>query len=63
MAYSVAYDETLSHAAPAHDRPGGWPSDADFREHLRNYRGFVKGVKLFAGHALAILVLLYYFLM
>ncbi|HVX37808.1 MAG TPA: aa3-type cytochrome c oxidase subunit IV [Hyphomicrobium sp.] len=63
MAHSLAHDETLSGASFTNDRPGGRPADAEFREHLSTYRGFVKGVMLFAGHALAILILLYYFLM
>jgi hypothetical protein len=45
------------------DLPHGQPGDADFMEHLQTYRGFVKGVMLFAAHALVILLLLYYFLM
>jgi hypothetical protein len=32
-------------------------------DHLQTYRGFVRGVTIFAVHALAILILLYYFLM
>jgi hypothetical protein len=35
--------------------------EAEYSEHLRTYRGFVKGVVLFAAHALVILLLLYYF--
>ncbi|AGK58542.1 hypothetical protein HYPDE_34353 [Hyphomicrobium denitrificans 1NES1] len=61
MAHSLAHDDAF--APTAQDRAGGRPRDADFREHLSTYRGFVKGVMLFAGHALAILILLYYFLM
>jgi hypothetical protein len=63
MAHSLAHDETLSSAAPSDDGLGGQPVDAEFRERLSTYRGFVRGVMLFAGHALAILILLYYFLM
>ena len=62
MARSLAHDETLSSAASADDWAGGRPADAEFREHLSTYRGFVRGMMLFAGHALAILILLYYFL-
>lgn len=63
MVHSFAYDETFARSAPAaQDRAGGRTHDADFREHLSTYRGFVKGVMLFAGHALVILILLYYFL-
>jgi hypothetical protein len=36
-------------------------SDADYTDHIRTYRGFVKGTALFAAHALVILLLLYYF--
>jgi hypothetical protein len=35
--------------------------DADYAEHLRTYRYFVKGTVLFAVHALLTLLLLYYF--
>ena len=45
------------------DLPHGPPGDSDFTQHLQTYRAFVKGVMLFAAHALVILVLLYYFLM
>lgn len=62
MAHSLAHNETLSSAAAADDWPGRKPTDAEFREHLSTYRGFVRGMMLFAGHALAILILLYYFL-
>ena len=62
MAHSLAHNETLSSAAAADDWPGRKPTDAEFWEHLSTYRGFVRGMMLFAGHALAILILLYYFL-
>ena len=35
--------------------------DAEYAEHVRTYRYFVKGTVLFAAHALVILLLLYYF--
>jgi aa3 type cytochrome c oxidase subunit IV len=36
-------------------------SQAQYADHLRTYRGFVKGTVIFAAHALIILLLLYYF--
>jgi hypothetical protein len=33
-------------------------ADDDFQEHARTYRGFVKGAVIFAGHVLAILLLM-----
>jgi hypothetical protein len=67
MAFTAVPDKSfydqLPRASPTDDRPGKRPNDADFAEHLRTYRGFVKGVMLFAGHVLLVLILLYYFLM
>ena len=48
MAHSLAHNETLSSAAAADDWPGRKPTDAEFREHLSTYRGFVRGMMLFA---------------
>jgi hypothetical protein len=39
------------------------PNAEEFREHVRTYRHFVMGFGLFAAHLLAILILLYLFLM
>jgi hypothetical protein len=41
--------------------PDATMSHAEYVDHLRTYRGFVKGTVLFAAHALIILLLLYYF--
>jgi hypothetical protein len=35
-------------------------SDAEYADHVRTYRGFVRGTALFAALALLILLLLYY---
>lgn len=67
MAYTAVHDKRFddrpSHTSEMDDQYRKVSGDADFVEHLRTYREFVKGVMLFAGHALAILILLYYFLM
>lgn len=64
MAYTAARDKNFhSQTSETYDRSSGVQTHAEFVEHLRTYRGFVKGVMLFAGHVLAILVLLYLFLM
>jgi hypothetical protein len=64
MAYTASPDKNFySQTSETYDRPSGSQTNADFVEHLRTYRGFVKGMMLAAGHLLAILVLLYLFLM
>jgi hypothetical protein len=67
MAYSIATPNERSGVFQSSreetDLPRGAPGDTNFQDHLRTYRGFVKGVRLFAAHALVILLLLYYFLM
>ena len=67
MAYSVATTNERSGAFQSSpqeaDLPYGVPGDINFQDHLQTYRGFVRGVRLFAAHALVILLLLYYFLM
>lgn len=67
MAYSVATPNERSNAFQSSrqdaDLPRGAPGDTNFQDHLQTYRGFVRGMGLFAAHALVILLLLYYFLM
>ena len=67
MVYPAAGDKTFfdgpSHATETADYLGKRMGDAEFVEHLRTYRGFVKGMLLFAGHVLVILMLLAFFLM
>jgi Bacterial aa3 type cytochrome c oxidase subunit IV len=40
------------------DQPIDQPSSTDWAEHERTYRGFVKGVFIFAAHVLLILLVL-----
>jgi hypothetical protein len=67
MAYPAVHDQGFfdqpSQTPRASDQFGEHMSNAEFVEHLQTYRGFVKGMMLFAGHILAILILLAYFLM
>lgn len=62
MAHSFASSTTAFPAESELDRLDR-PRDRDFEERLQTYRGFVRGVTLFAAHILVILLLLYYFLM
>jgi hypothetical protein len=66
MAYPAVHDQGFfdrpSQTPRAGDQFGEHMSNAEFIEHLRTYRGFVKGMMLFAGHILAILILLAFFL-
>lgn len=57
-------------SVPAGRRDYGGSSDpadhlsaADYRDHLSTYHGFVRLMFLSAGHVLAVLLLLYFFLM
>lgn len=67
MAHTAVHDKSFydrpSYTSQTDDHLSKRPGDADFVAHLQAYRGFVKGVMLFAGHVLVILLLLYYFLM
>jgi hypothetical protein len=66
MAYSITTPNDRSEAfqPPRQevDLPQGTRGNENFQDHLQTYRGFVRCVRLFAAHALVILVLLYYFL-
>lgn len=39
------------------------PNAEDFGDHIRTYRGFLKGVGLFVAHLALILILMAYFLL
>jgi hypothetical protein len=63
MAYVIS-DQKLGRlpATSSDDYSNGTFENVDLEAHLETYRGFVKGIALFAAHILAILILLYYFL-
>jgi hypothetical protein len=69
MAYPATTVRAQTDVHPQREMPQQKSADRSrsgnetFQDHLKTYHGFVRGVALFAAHALAILILLYYFLM